>query len=73
MIDIVFGHKITDDLVIQKRISVGYGFPCHGQIDFITLVEEDILRGTGEVVFATMKWHSPRIFAQRISHDPNRL
>ena len=56
MIDICFGHKIKHGVLFVNRLSIGHGLPQHGQLDFISLVIEEISLTTGEVVFASLRW-----------------
>ena len=57
MLEIIYGHKIEENFLSQKKISIGHGLPRHGQTDFITLIEEEVDMRNGIVCWATMKWH----------------
>ena len=56
MIEICYGHKRVGNVLHVKKLSIGHGFPHHGQMDFITLIEEEIEMGTGEFLWARMIW-----------------
>jgi len=56
MIEIIYGHEIIGDLLIRRKLSIGHGLPQHGQTSFITIIEEQIERGTGATEWATMLW-----------------
>ena len=56
MIEISYGHKIENDILYINKISIGHGLPQHGQLDFISLIREDINMKTAEVIWATHVW-----------------
>jgi len=56
MIEIIYGHKIENDILTQKKISIGHGLPHHGQMDLISLIEEEVDMRDGTICWANMKW-----------------
>lgn len=54
MIEIAFGHKIDNVMMTVNKLSIGHGLPRHGQLDFISLITEEIVGG--EVIWATHRW-----------------
>ena len=58
MIEIIYGHTMQgDNTLSQKKLSIGRGLPNYGQIDFITLVREDICMDDGALLWAHIIWH----------------
>ena len=56
MIEIIYGHRIVEDTLHIKKISIGHGLPTYGQIDLVSLIEEEINSKSGMCTWATMKW-----------------
>ena len=55
MIEIGFNHKIVNGVLSFDKISIGHGLPTHGQIDFVTLITEEIGQG-GQCLGANWRW-----------------
>ena len=56
MIEITYNHKICNDTLYRKKITLGHGLPTLGQLDFISLIEEDVSREDGVIIYASYKW-----------------
>ncbi len=61
MIEIVYGHKINGAVLTQKKLTIGNGTGTYGQIDFISLIEEEISRCSGSIEYATYKFGYLRV------------
>lgn len=55
MIEIIFGHKIENKILTVNKLSIGHGLSKHGQLDFISLITEEIGED-GVVIFAKHHW-----------------
>ena len=51
----VFIKKEVDILSVNK-ITIGHGLPRYGQMDFISLIREEISMKTGEILWGTYIW-----------------
>jgi len=56
MIEITYNHKICNDTLYRKKITLGHGLPTLGQLDFISLIKEDVSREDGVIIYASYKW-----------------
>jgi len=56
MVEICYKHEHIGDILYQQKLSIGHGLPHHGQMDFITLISEEIEMGTGQTLWARMRW-----------------
>jgi len=56
MIEISYGHKIENNILYKKKISIGRGLPTYGQICLITIVEEELDLKDGVILWANMIW-----------------
>ena len=55
MIEIIFNHKRIQGGRIVDKLSLGHGIPTHGQLDFLSLITEE-LDSYGRVKYAVWKW-----------------
>uniref|UniRef100_A0A6M3JAH3 Uncharacterized protein n=1 Tax=viral metagenome TaxID=1070528 RepID=A0A6M3JAH3_9ZZZZ len=56
MIEIIYGHKLIDEILHVDKLTIGYGLPGYSQIDFISVIHEEIDRRTGMCEWVSIKW-----------------
>jgi hypothetical protein len=56
MLEIIYGHKIENDVLYRNKLSIGRDFPEYGQLANISLIKEGISIESGKVLWDNYEW-----------------